>query len=191
MLHKLNSPKLRAKILSPFVTNIDPNFVTILAFLSAVFSGMFFYYNMIIFGAIFVLMNGFFDVLDGEIAKTYKRVTRFGDFLDHLLDRFSDVAILLGITLSSYVPDFYGYMLIIVTLLVSYLGTQSQVVLKKRNYGGLIGRADRLLLIAIFSFASLVYSDMLCYGVIVILILSSITLIQRLFKIFKGLKRHV
>jgi len=188
MLHKLNSPKIRAKILKPFLTNIDPNFITILAFVSAAFAGMFYYYNLILFGALFVLLNGFFDILDGQIAKTYKRTTKLGDFLDHLLDRFSDVIILLGITLSAYVPDFYGYMLIITTLLVSYLGTQSQIVLKKRNYGGLIGRADRLMLIALFSFASLVYSNMLSYGIITILVLSLITLIQRLFKIFERLK---
>ncbi|MBU3904659.1 MAG: CDP-alcohol phosphatidyltransferase family protein [Nanoarchaeota archaeon] len=188
MLHKFNNPELRRKLLNPFVIDINPNIITVLAFVAALFAGLFFYYNYIYIGVFFVLLNGFFDILDGEIAKRYKRTSKLGDFLDHVFDRFSDIAILLGITLSSYVPEIYGYSLIVMTLLVSYLGTQAQALMLKRNYGGLIGRADRLFLIIIFGLLTVVDSNMLCYGVLVLLGLSFITFIQRFYKIYLGLK---
>ena len=188
MLHKLNTPDLRRKLLKPFVVNIDPNVVTGLAFIAALFSGMFFYYNYVYLGIVFILLNGFFDILDGEIAKKYKRTSKLGDFLDHTFDRLSDVAILLGITLSAYVPNLYGYLLIIMTLLVSYLGTQAHALTKKRDYGGLIGRADRLFLIIVFGGLTAVDSNMLYYGVLVLLGLSGITFVQRFYKIYSDLK---
>ena len=188
MLHKFNKPELRRKLLKPFIVNIDPNVVTVLAFIVALFAGLFFYYNYVYAGVLFILLNGFFDILDGEIAKKYKRTSKLGDFLDHTLDRLSDIVILLGITWSTYVPDFYGYLLIIMTLLISYLGTQAHALTKKRDYGGLIGRADRLFLLIVFGLLTAVDSNMLCYGVLVLLGLSVITFIQRFYKIYSDLK---
>ena len=187
MLDKLNKQHIRQKLLNPFIINVNPNYITFIALVSAICAGILFYYDMILIAVFMVFVNGFLDILDGEISKKYKRETKLGDFLDHMFDRISDMIILLGITLSSYVPDVYGYGLMIMTLLVSYLGTQSHALLGKRNYSGMMGRADRLILIIVFSLLTLIYINMLYYGVIIMIIFSIITFIQRFYRIYAEL----
>ncbi len=181
-------PNLKKKILRPFVVDVNPNIVTGLALLSAFVAGAMFYSQHLILALFFVLVNGFLDILDGEIARVKKRSTRLGDFLDHTADRLSDVAIFLGIAMSPYVIGLFGYLLIIMMLLVSYLGTQAHALLKTREYGGLLGRSDRLTLVIIFGAMNLIYPNMLYYCVLIILTLSTLTFIQRFFKIYKELK---
>jgi len=48
-------------------------------------------------GGIFILVGALFDVLDGVVARTQNKMTRFGAFLDSVLDRYSDAFILLAI----------------------------------------------------------------------------------------------
>ena len=46
---------------------------------------------MVIIGA------GLFDMVDGRVARETNRVTRFGGFFDSVLDRYSDLALLVGL----------------------------------------------------------------------------------------------
>lgn len=181
-------PNLRKKLLGRFVVNVNPDIVTLIALMIAVLAGIMFYKGALAIAVFLLLLNGFLDILDGEIAKRYKRTTKMGDFLDHTADRLADVSILLGITLSQYVHDTLGYALIIVTLLTSYLGTQAQAITKQRAYGGLIGRADRIMLVAIFTLAEICYPGALEYGIILLLVLTVVTFAQRFVHIFKVLR---
>lgn len=92
-------------------------------------------------------LNSIFDLLDGKIAHLTGKASPRGDYLDHALDRFSDVAILGGLSLSPWVHIEYGLAAMAATLLTSYLGTQAQAVGLRRNYGGFLGRADRMVLL--------------------------------------------
>ncbi len=100
-----------------------------------------------------VLLNSVFDLLDGKIAKLTGKATIRGDYLDHSIDRFSDTAFLLGIAFSSWVRIEIGLIALVGTLLTSYMGTQAQAVGLKRNYAGLLGRADRMVLMLIVPLA--------------------------------------
>lgn len=190
MLEYINNknPNIRRKLLGRFTTNINPNIITVLALIVAFAAGASFYYMILPLAVFLVLLNGFLDILDGETAKMYNRKTKIGDFLDHTADRLADIVIILGITLSSYIPNIYGYGLIIATLLVSYLGTQAQALTGKRFYGGLVGRADRLILISVFGIAEIFYSGALYYGVLILLVLTVVTFFQRFYNILKTLK---
>lgn len=183
MLVDLNKkfPELRKKILKPFLIDCNPNIITGLAFLAAVVSGYFFYINQVILASVFILLNGFLDILDGEIAKKYNRQTELGDFLDHAFDRASDVAIFLGLAMNPLVPNLIGFLTIIFVLLVSYLGTQFQAVTEERLYGGIFGRSDRILFLFIFGIGSFFFEEILYYGTVSILILSIITFAQRFY----------
>jgi len=180
--------KLRNKILKPFLIDINPNIITVVALLCAVIAGYLFYLTYFFLAGIFVLLNGFFDILDGEIAKKYDRTSKRGDFLDHTFDRIADTVILLGITLSPAVPDLLGYVTIITILLVSYLGTQAHALLKRRLYGGILGRADRLVLIVIASFLMVINLNVMLYAVLILFIFSIITFLERFSKIYYNLK---
>ncbi|MFB6127765.1 MAG: CDP-alcohol phosphatidyltransferase family protein [Halolamina sp.] len=96
-------------------------------------------------GAVLVFANGWLDLVDGALARAQGVDGEGGDLLDHVLDRYADVAIIAGLAAGA---DAWALGLLAVTgvLLTSYLGTQIQAVGLGREYGGLLGRADRLAL---------------------------------------------
>jgi len=72
-----------------------------------------------------------------------------GDFLDHAVDRYADIFIITGIFAGGLVPWQIGVFALTGVLMASYLGTQAQAVGVGRYYGGILGRADRLVLILV------------------------------------------
>lgn len=100
-----------------------------------------------------VLVNSVLDLLDGKVAKLTGKATPRGDYLDHAVDRFSDVLFLTGLAFSPWVRIEVGLFALLGTLLTSYMGTQAQAVGLKRDYAGLLGRADRMVLLLIVPLA--------------------------------------
>ncbi|QLG62241.1 CDP-alcohol phosphatidyltransferase family protein [Halorarum salinum] len=142
--------------LSPFVRAADalglsPDGVSVVAFACAVAAGVAFglaepaWY---VAGSALVFLNGWLDLVDGALARERGVASAGGDFLDHVLDRYADIAVLVGLAAGI---DAYALGLAAVTgvLMTSYLGTQIQAVGIGREYGGLLGRADRLALVGV------------------------------------------
>jgi archaetidylinositol phosphate synthase len=102
--------------------------------------------------AVLVFLNGLFDVLDGEVARTTRRTSVRGDFLDHVLDRYADFVIVVGIAISGYVDPILALLALASLLLTSYMGTQAQAVGQGRLYGGFLSRADRIVVLAVAAF---------------------------------------
>jgi archaetidylinositol phosphate synthase len=140
-------------------TRINPNLLTWCALLFSVIAGGFFYLSnpstelqnyFLFFAVLFVFLNGLFDAIDGKVAKLTNKATARGDFLDHALDRYADVFMVGALALSSWCRPPIGLLAIIGVLLTSYMGTQAQAIGYKRDYSGLLGRADRLTLLIVF-----------------------------------------
>lgn len=182
-------PQIRKKILKPFVVNCNPNLVSVLAVIVAGLAGYFFYTGMPVLAGIMVLLNGFFDILDGEIAKTYNKTSKLGDFLDHAFDRVADVLMFFGLALNPAIPMWLGSLMVIFILLVSYMGTQFQAIMNRRLYGGLFGRSDRCLFLSLVGIGTLVFADSLYYGVWIITILSAFTFLQRFYVSYREIKK--
>jgi archaetidylinositol phosphate synthase len=106
-------------------------------------------------GALMVFLNGWLDILDGALARRLSVDSSAGDLLDHVLDRYADIVILVGLAGG---VERYALGLAAVTgvLMTSYLGTQAQAVGLERVYGGVMGRADRLALIGLVAVATAV-----------------------------------
>lgn len=86
------------------------------------------------------------DGLDGSLARAKGEVTRWGDYLDHTIDRVLDATWVVCISASVFVNDLaFGFAAAFLTLLGSYMGTQAQAVAGSRNYRG-FSRADRTVL---------------------------------------------
>jgi archaetidylinositol phosphate synthase len=98
--------------------------------------------------AALIFTGGIFDVLDGEVARRTGRASLRGDFLDHVLDRYGDVAVLLGLAASGFSISWLALVALVSLLLTSYMGTQAQALGLGRVYRGLLSRADRLLLLS-------------------------------------------
>jgi len=134
------------------LSNVSPNNLTWAALVCAAFAGIFFLFRggwALGLAALFVFLNAVLDALDGKVAKITGKASRRGDFLDHVVDRYADVLILLGITLGPYSFQWpwLGLLAIVGVLLTSYMGTQAQAVGAGRDYRGILGRADRLVIL--------------------------------------------
>ncbi|MED6297002.1 MAG: CDP-alcohol phosphatidyltransferase family protein [Candidatus Thermoplasmatota archaeon] len=99
-----------------------------------------------LFGAFaLLLIAAELDALDGAVARAYDKVSKYGDWLDHTIDRLVDLSLLIAIGINTAWIDVHwlGWAAATLTLLGSYMGTQAQSVGLGRNYGG-FSRADRL-----------------------------------------------
>ena len=96
--------------------------------------------------ALMIALAMLFDGLDGSLARAKGEVTRWGDYLDHTIDRLLDATWVVCISASVFVADMtLGFAAAFLTLLGSYMGTQAQAVAGTRNYRG-FSRADRTVL---------------------------------------------
>ncbi|HEY6238907.1 MAG TPA: CDP-alcohol phosphatidyltransferase family protein [Thermoplasmata archaeon] len=102
--------------------------------------------------SLLIFLGGLFDVIDGDVARKTGRSSARGDLLDHVLDRYGDVLILLGIAVSSYANPLLALLALVSLLLTSYMGTQAQAVGLGRQYGGILSRADRLVVLSLVAF---------------------------------------
>ena len=189
-------------------SKINPDVLTWLALLFSFFAGVFFYFSnpecelinyYLFFAALFVFLNGLFDAIDGKVAKITNKTSARGDFLDHALDRYADVFMVGGLALSSWCRPSIGLVAIIGMLLTSYMGTQSQAIGHKRDYSGLLGRADRLVLLMIFPIVQHIvirYSLQLPWQTTVLelvliyfAVVGNITAIQRFYSTLKWFRK--
>ena len=102
--------------------------------------------------AALIFLGGTFDVIDGEVARRTARASVRGDFLDHVLDRYGDTILVVGIAVSGYAYPPLALLALASLLLTSYMGTQAQAVGQGRLYSGLLSRADRLVVLALATF---------------------------------------
>lgn len=175
---------------------ISPNQMSFISLLFAVMSAAFYYLSsqnplLLYVAALMVLLNAAFDAIDGALARRTGQAEPRGDFLDHIIDRYADMLILMGIIMAGYVSYFWGLIAVIGVLLTSYVGTQAQALHMGRYYGGVMGRADRLSMIILATVINAVYPEpiakiqILGWTVIAIAIMSQITALQRVVYVWK------
>jgi archaetidylinositol phosphate synthase len=128
---------------------ITPDALTVGSFIVSALAGIAFYLGGVVSGTILVALNAAFDALDGALAREMGIAGAHGDFLDHVIDRYADIFIITGIFAGGAAPWQIGVFALTGVLMSSYLGTQAQAVGVGRFYGGILGRADRLLLIIV------------------------------------------
>lgn len=127
------------------------------------------------------------NALDGMIAKETGRARPEGELLNELLDRASDVVIILGLGFSPLTHIQIACITIPMVLISSYTGILGKALIKKRQYGGIMGKADRTILLMIFCLVQLVMPNtksvnlfLFDYALILILIGAVITTFQRI-----------
>ncbi len=152
------------------MSSIEPNTLSWIALIFAFLAGLTFYLAepyLVLLGGLFIVLNSFFDAMDGRVAKLTGKASKMGDFLDHTLDRYADILIIGGIILGPLCRLWIGLFGIVGVLMTSYMGTQAHAVGVSRNYGGVAGRADRLILLILFSllYLPLYSADMTTFAV--------------------------
>ena len=185
-LHETLRPALEKVGKGFAATGLSPNFWTvvglIIALSSAVVYGMGVEFGLII-GGILLLVSGFFDMVDGQVARVTGKTSKKGEYLDSMFDKISEVAIFLGILVGGYAEPYVVLLAITLSLLVSYARAKSDLINIKLQGIGIGERAERLLVIAIIGIIG--FMD---YAVIIVIIIAGITLIQRMIFTTKNIK---
>jgi archaetidylinositol phosphate synthase len=194
---------LADRLLAPFVAGAarvgaTPNAISVLAFVLAVAAAGCFYVAdsdpvLYLLGAVFVFLNGWLDLLDGALARELSVDSRAGDLLDHVLDRYADIVIIVGLAggIGEWVV---GIAAVTGVLMTSYLGTQAQAVDLDRVYGGLLGRADRLALVgattAVAAFLTRSFGPFTLVGwlLVVFAVVGHATALQRFYYSMRALR---
>ncbi|HEY7366913.1 MAG TPA: CDP-alcohol phosphatidyltransferase family protein [Nitrosopumilaceae archaeon] len=159
-------------------TGLSPNFWTgvgiAIAFASALVYGLNIEFALII-GGILLLVSGFFDIVDGQVARVTQKTSKKGALLDSIFDKIAEVAIFLGILIGGYAEPYLVFLAITLSLLVSYTRARAESLEIKLQGIGIGERAERLLVIAIIGMIG--FMD---YAVMIVIVIAGITLIQRI-----------
>lgn len=165
-------------------TGLSPNFWTAVGFLFSILAGLLYALKPAEpqLAALAIVASGVFDVLDGAVARVTGKVSKAGSFNDSTLDRLAEVSIYAGIVYANYTSPLYVLLALSFSLLVSYTRAKGDSLGITLSGIGIGERAERLIVLFVFSLAGYVW-----IGVLAALLLAAITLVQRYIVIIQKL----
>ncbi|MDG6997049.1 MAG: CDP-alcohol phosphatidyltransferase family protein [Nitrososphaerota archaeon] len=166
-------------------TGLSPNTWTAVGFVISVIAGVLYASRPgePYLAALLILLSGFFDVIDGAVARIANKVSKAGSFNDSTLDRLAEVAIYAGILYGGYTSPIYVLLALSFSLLVSYARAKGDSLGIALSGVGIGERAERLLALVVLSLLRFVW-----LGVLVVLVLAAFTFLQRYVAILQKLK---
>jgi CDP-diacylglycerol--glycerol-3-phosphate 3-phosphatidyltransferase len=170
------------------LSRVHPNVLTFIGLLINIGAAFLFAAGKFRWAGVVVIGAGLFDMVDGRVARQTNRVTRFGGFFDSVLDRYSDLGVLVGLLVyyASINRFFYVVLTAIVmtgTVMVSYTRARAENTIPKCKVG-FLERPERVVLIIIGALF-----NRMAQVLWVIAILSNITVIHRMIYTWQETKR--
>lgn len=158
-------------------TGINPNVFSSIALLWAVIAAYFIATKNITLGLVFVIITALWDALDGSLARAERKVTKFGNYLDAMIDRYVEMIIYLGFALSGFFIE--AFLVASGSLLVSYAKARTAIVIPidNRDWPTIGERFDRLSLLIIAMVISIFSPTIAILGTTISLISLSLYLI--------------
>lgn len=168
------------------LTRVNPNVLTLMGLVVNSYAAFLFGYatgenqrRMFLYAGLVIIGSGFFDLVDGRVARASNRVSVFGGFFDSVVDRYSDASLFLGLQV------FYGrggrffYVVLaaiamISAIMVSYTRARAESLIGTCRVG-FMERPERLVLLIIGA-----QFDVMAPVLWVIAVLSTITVIHRI-----------
>jgi len=138
-----------------FKRSINPNLLTLCGTFVSVGAAWAFSQGQLRLGGLVLLAGGFFDLVDGVVARHFGTSSSFGAFLDSTLDRLVDMAVLLGLVIyygdqADPVSRLLAAVVLVSSILTSYAKARAELTVEHLP-GGLLERAERVLLLAVGS----------------------------------------
>jgi CDP-diacylglycerol--glycerol-3-phosphate 3-phosphatidyltransferase len=170
------------------LSRIHPNVLTFLGLVINTWAAFLFAAGSFRWAGVVVILAGLFDMVDGRVARETNRVTRFGGFFDSVVDRYSDLALFMGLLVyyASINRFFYIVLTAIVmtgSVMVSYARARSECTIPKCKVG-FLERPERVVLIIIGALF-----DRMAPVLWVIAVLSNLTVIHRMIYTWQEAKR--
>ncbi len=163
--------------------SISPNVLSVTGFAITIIAAFLIPFDTVT-GGFMILAGGVFDLLDGVVARTNGKDTKFGALLDSTLDRYADAALFAAIMLllfkqNNLIGVVFAIGSLIGSFLISYVRARAEG-LGIECHVGLIERPERIVLLAFGCITGSVPAV-----VIVLFVLSHITVIQRVVHVYK------
>ena len=165
----------------------NPNFFTLLGFFATLTASLLILKGVWFFAGLAIILSGLFDLFDGVAARKLGKVTALGSFLDSVLDRYSDLLLLLAILLY-YLKKGESDIVVLTsfvsmgTVLIPYVRAKAEALQVPCNIG-LMERAERIILLS----AATLFEWM--EPVLWILaIFTHFTVLQRIYYVWKKLR---
>src|SRR6478672_4166849 len=159
---------------------IHPNILTLIGLLINIVAMILFAKGIFTWAAVVIIFAGIFDMVDGEVARRTKRVTKFGAFFDSVIDRYSDLLLLLGLIIWYAKIDRIFYvgvtgLVLIGSVLTSYTRARAESLIPACKVG-FLERPERIVLLIIGG-----VTDRMAAVLWVMAILSNWTVSQRIW----------
>ncbi len=168
------------------LTRINPNVLTLMGLVVNTYAAFLFGYataenqrRMFFYAGLVIIGSGFFDLVDGRVARASNQVTRFGGFFDSVVDRYSDASLFFGLLVFYARGNRFFYVVLtalvmISAIMVSYARARAESLIGTCRVG-FMERPERLVLLIIGALFN-VMAPVLW----VIAVLSTITVIHRI-----------
>ena len=188
------------KIYEPFglifvKAHITPNVITLISVAMGLFAAFSFYKEKPLTAAFFLFLSGFFDLMDGIVARETEKSSKFGAVFDWLADKFVDGFVLFFIGLTYSTPVLTA-LAVVVNMLHTFIKpvAYAEIGFANREKGkiddplegiGFFGRPETMLAIIIFSvFEHFHILGGLQTGFIIITALMTLSLFQRVIYLY-------
>lgn len=170
------------------LSRIHPNVLTFLGLLINVGAAVLLAFGQFFWAGIVIISAGLFDMVDGRVARETNQVTRFGGFFDSVLDRYSDLGLLMGLLVyyASINRNFYVVLTAIVmtaSVMISYTRARAENTIPTCKVG-FMERPERVVLVIIGCLF-----DRMAPVLWVIAILGNLTVIHRMIYTFQEAQR--
>ncbi len=168
------------------LTRINPNVLTLMGLVVNTYAAFLFGYatgenqrRMFLYAGLVIIGSGFFDLVDGRVARASNQVTRFGGFFDSVVDRYSDASLFFGLLVFYARGNRFFYVVLtalvmISAIMVSYARARAESLIGTCRVG-FMERPERLVLLIIGALFN-VMAPVLW----VIAVLSTLTVIHRI-----------
>ncbi|HLI85631.1 MAG TPA: CDP-alcohol phosphatidyltransferase family protein [Bryobacteraceae bacterium] len=170
------------------LSRIHPNVLTFFGLVINIGAAFLFAMGRFRWAAAVVIGAGLFDMVDGRVARATDRVTRFGGFFDSVLDRYSDLALLIGLLVYYASINRFGYVVLTAvvmmgSVMVSYVRARAECTIPKCKVG-FLERPERVVLIIIGALF-----NRMAPVLWVIAVLSNVTVIHRMIYTWRETER--
>ena len=170
------------------LSKIHPNVLTFLGLLINIWAAWLLARGSFTWAGVVVIGAGLFDMVDGRVARATDQVTRFGGFFDSVMDRYSDLALYMGLLVyyASINRFFYIVLTAIVmtgSVMISYTRARAENAIPKCKVG-FLERPERVVLIILGALL-----DRMAAVLWVIAVLSNLTVIHRMIYTFQEARR--
>jgi len=149
--HRLD-PWIYTALSKVFGKRGNPNSFTIMGFFATLIASVFIIKELWVAAGLMIILSGLLDLFDGVLARKLERVTLFGGFLDSVLDRYSDLFLLLALLIYYLRQGVPGLVVLtsvvsIGTILISYVRAKAESLQIPCSVG-LMERAERIILLS-------------------------------------------